>query len=146
MKSTLAKLAALEHPNDDLTLYEILRRNAGWGILWHSEKKQAEVQAKSGTSNNPTRDGLFVDHYYPTFEDMVRNEHRIRVEGIKDPEVVQSGLVKLIICAHKSTPRAKVARTAESNLCGASEGWKLTRKRPVPCGTQKDYLHYVATC
>jgi hypothetical protein len=83
---TLAeKIEALEHPNDDLTLYDICRRNAGWAILWHSKEKGPDervphplpqLAAKGITkATDAWRRGLFVLAYYPTFEAMVEAEH-----------------------------------------------------------------------
>jgi len=82
----LKMLKALEQPNDDLALYEICRRVAGWGICWHSEKRGPHVEVPHP---NPTlaaagikhlldgwKKGLFVEKYYPTFSAMVRGEYK----------------------------------------------------------------------
>jgi hypothetical protein len=83
--TVLEMLAALEHPNDDLTLYDICRRNAGWAIMWHSQEKGPDEfvphpmpsLAEKGLAKltDSWRRGLFVLAYHPTFEAMVAAEY-----------------------------------------------------------------------
>lgn len=78
-------LEFLEHPTKDLTLYSILRRNAGWGIQWHSQYRQ-ENPPQYVHGPNRTERGLFVNRYYPTFTEMVVGETKWAQSAVEGQE------------------------------------------------------------
>jgi hypothetical protein len=69
-------LAELANPTEDLTLYNILRRNAGWGLQWHSHRREAKLKLSSpyASTLDKVRSGLFINRYYRTFTEMVEGE------------------------------------------------------------------------
>lgn len=83
--SVLTMLNRLRHPKNGVTLYEILFRNAGCGLLWHEESRGPHIKvphsnpllAKRGVMmDDPSwKNGLIVYKYYPTFSAAVKAEY-----------------------------------------------------------------------
>jgi len=74
MNDVVSKLHDLDEAK---TIYDIHRCRAGWGIIFYYPEL---------ADDDHWREGLSVEKYYPTFEEMVEKEW-LRLKGNKKLEV-----------------------------------------------------------
>lgn len=60
------------------TMFEILIRNAGWGISWHEEEREKNPPqyARRYDGKDAWRNGLVVYRYYPSLRQALRAEEK----------------------------------------------------------------------